>query len=251
MNKRKKIKIEYNNIVLKIIALALTMVGTYAIAVLQNGLIKVDSYTMDTLLEAFNTDANVFGLSVTFMTCMAISAFALPVYAKLLLDGFQKTKDLKEYVIRVAVVALVSEMPYDYAMNRVCFDMSSQNPAMGMLIALIMLCIFRILEDTRGVKGVLLRIVIIISAVLWTVILSVSYGAGFVIMVALMWLFKENKKLAIISGIISSVIYFPAPLGFIFCKFYNGEKGDGNRVLFYFLYPLQYLAIGLLGILIY
>ena len=42
-----------------------------------------------------------------------IGRISMPIYAFLLVQGYQHTRDFKRYVIRMAIFAVVSEVPYD------------------------------------------------------------------------------------------------------------------------------------------
>ena len=249
-NKKQKktaVKFQYNNMILKLIAFAFTCVGTYGIAILQNSIMGIDSYSAQTLLAAFNADAAVFGQATSVLLCSGVCAFSIPIYAKILIEGYKNTSSVKNYLIGILILAIASEIPYDLAIGASFFDMTSQNPAFGMVIALVMLWIFKIFDEITGAKAVILKLVIIASAMLWTFLLGVNYGPGFVLLVAVLWLLEGKGIITIIAGILASMVYFPAPIGFVFNHFYNGEKGDGKREWFYVLYPVHFLIFGIIS----
>lgn len=240
-------KIQYSSFALKMIAAIMTVIGTIGVAILQNAVLGLDTYSTNSLLESLNTDSRIMALTTVIILCSGIAVLALPIYAHILLEGFRKTSSLKKYAMRLLILALISEVPYDLAMKDTWFTMASQNPAWGMLIALIMLYFLRHFENIKGFKGILLRLVILTAAILWMIMLNISYGAGLAMVVAVLWIFEGQGALTTFLGVIASLLYFPAPFGLIFNHFYNGEKGKNNRILFYVLYPVQLMIIGLVG----
>lgn len=242
-----KIKIQYSSSLLKLIASVMMIIGTIGVAIIQNGVMKLDTYSTATLLEEFDDYGKEFWLATASLICMGIAALALPIYAHLLVEGIKKTSSIKGYAIRLCVLALISELPYDIAMRDSWFTMYSQNPVWGMLIALLMVYFLESFEKIKKFKGLLLKLIIITAAMLWVIMLNVNYGAGMVLVVAVLWLLQGNGALTTFAGVAASIIYFPAPFGFIFNYFYNGEKGSISRKVFYILYPAQLLIIGLIG----
>lgn len=243
----RKMKIQYSNVTLKIIAAVLTLIGTIGVAVFQNGVLKLENYSTQSLLEAFNSDSGVFGLATVVILCSGIAAFSVPVYSLLMIEGYKHTSSLKHYVLRVGLLALISEIPYDLAMRKSWFDMDSQNPVIGMLIVLMMLYFLKYVEKIQKVKGFLVKMAIVLAAVLWTILLNVYCGTAMVLVTAMLWLLEGNGAFTTFMAATVSLIKFPAPFGFVFNHFYNGEKGNSNRWFFYAFYPLHLLILGLIG----
>ncbi len=79
---------------------------------------------------------NMFALSVCVIG-EAISWASIPIFAWLLYQGFEWTGNAWLYGLRLLVLALVCEVPYDYVMFGSAFDMRSQNPVFGLVVALI------------------------------------------------------------------------------------------------------------------
>lgn len=243
----KTMKIQHSNTTLKIIAAVLTAIGTIGVAILQNGVMNIDSYSTKTLLEAFNNNGKVLGLATAVIFCAAISSFALPVYSLILMEGYKHTSSFKNYVIRIAVMAVVSEIPYNLAMRDKWFDVNSQNPMFAVLIALLMIYFLDYFDTVKKIKGILLKIFIVLAALAWTIFTVADGGVIFVLLTAVLWLLAGNGAFTTFMGVVVSVLQFPAPFGFIFNHFYNGEKGKVNRWVFYIFYPAHLLILGLIG----
>lgn len=243
----RKMKIQYSSFTLKMIAAVMMIIGTIGVAIIQNGVLDLGNMSTAMLSEEFESYGKTFWIATASLFCRGVMSLALPIYAFLLVEGFKKTSNKKKYAIGMLVVALVSEVPYDLAMQDTWFTMYSQNPMWGIVLAFAVLYFLDNFENTRKFKGVLLKLLIVIAGILWAVMLNVSYGVGMIMVTAILWLMEGHGALTTMGGAVASLIYFPAPLGFIFNHFYSGEKGKDNRKLFYVIYPVQLLILGLVG----
>ncbi len=242
-----KTKLQYSSTTLKIIAAVLTLIGTFGVAILQNGILKLDYYSAETLLEAFQSDGGVFGIATAAIFCMGIANLAVPVYSLLLVEGYKHTSSYSKYLLRVGVLALLAELPYDFAMHGTWFYMDAQNPVIAIFLVLLMVYFIDYLSSVTGVKGYFLKMIIVAAAILWSVMLRVDYGITMVLVTAIFWLLNGNGAFTTFMAATVSLMKFPAPFGFIINHFYNGEKGEGNRWIFYIFYPVQLLILGLIS----
>ncbi len=243
----RKTKLQYSSATLKSIAAVLTLIGTFGVTILQNGMLKLDNYSAKTLLEAFQSDSGVFGIATAAIFCMGIANFAVPVYSLLLVEGYKHTASYQKYLLRVGVLALISELPYDFAMHGTWFYMDEQNPVIGIFLVLLMIYFVDYLSSLTGVRGYFLKMIIVAAAILWSVMLRVDYGITMVLVTAVLWLLNGNGAFTTFMAATVSLMKFPAPFGFLFNHFYNGEKGECRRWLFYIFYPAQLLVFGLLA----
>ena len=85
---------------MKIVALLLVMLGSFSTAVLLPGIGDLATADMGALTGVVVTDA--------FSWC------AVPLYAWMLVNGFRRTHAAGWYLARLAVLAAVSEVPYEY-----------------------------------------------------------------------------------------------------------------------------------------
>ena len=110
---------------------------------------------------------NMFALSVCVIG-EAISWASIPMFAWLLYQGFEWTGNAWLYGLRLLVLALVCEVPYDYVVFGSAFDMRSQNPVFGLVVALIVLGILDLMYAWRtSVLKVVLSAGVIIIGLLW------------------------------------------------------------------------------------
>lgn len=233
---------------LKWIGLVLTCMGTFSMAVLQRGLLRLDGYTNASLYEAMQPGSALFGTASLAVVLTLLSALALPVYAKLLLEGWKHTSSVKRYLLRLALCALVSEVPYDLAYRGKWLDPTAQNPLWGILLAVVMLeLIRRYAEPRHGAVGVLLTAAFITAAAVWAILVQSQLGIMFVLLTALFYCFRSSEISVMLGGIALTVLQFPAPFGMVFVYWYNGQRGKAPRRLFYWAYPVQLLVFALIG----
>lgn len=69
-----------------------------------------------------------------------IGRVAFPIYLFLLVEGFVHTKNIKKYIIRLTLFAILSEVPFDMAFWGGFVNMQHQNVMWSLLICVIMLC---------------------------------------------------------------------------------------------------------------
>ena len=74
-----------------------------------------------------------------------IGRLGFPIFAFLLVEGILHTHDVKKYITRMAVFAVISEIPYDYACNG-GFTWAGQNIFLTLTLALIMIVVFQKIE---------------------------------------------------------------------------------------------------------
>lgn len=78
-------------------------------------------------------------------TC--IGRLAFPIFCYQLVEGFEKTSDLKKYKLRLLLFALISEIPFDLFCYNQMFSMNGSNVMFTLLLGL--LCI----ESLRDIKN--------------------------------------------------------------------------------------------------
>lgn len=167
-----------------------------------------------------------------------IGRISFPIYLFLLVEGFVHTKDIKKYIIRLALFALISEIPFDMAFGVGMFDMYHQNVMWSLLICVIMLYTMRKYTD--------FSIVFVGMGCFIAWICKFDYLYIGPLAVACMYLFRDR---IIYKNIVTAIIFSfepPAIFSLIPINMYNGEKGKSNKYLFYWFYPAHLLVLVLL-----
>lgn len=232
--------------VLKWIGLGCVTMGTLSIGVLQRVVIDLESYNNQTLYEAIAPGGGLMGIATVAVLTQLLSYAAIPVYAWLLYEGWRKSANQWKYLGRLLLLALVAEIPFDFAMTGVWFDLTRQNPVWALALSLLMLGIFR--QYDRGGLG--LKILVTLAAAAWALLLRSYMGLATVLFVALFALLEKQPKLRTALAVGLGMAQFPSSLGMFAVHWYDGTRGETPQYLFYILYPVMLLAMGALAVLL-
>lgn len=229
--------------------------GIIGRGLIQKQFLGIGEATVDQLLAAMGTSQGL-SLATASLVLQAMETCAAPIFTLLLVEGFQHTSDFVRYFLRVAGLAMLTEIPYNLAIGGRILDMGSRNPVFGMALGLLMLCFYQRYAD-KSLKNTLIKAVVTVAAVLWTVMLKIEFGACIVLIVAVLWAFRKKPLIRNFAGSMVSIIcslispfFLIAPMGFLVVHMYNGEKTTNSRAFNYLAYPAILLAAGVVGALI-
>lgn len=212
-----------------------------SMSVIQNGLLHVNLYSNTQLREMWAANPKLMELSSWAAVFQLLGGLSIPVFAFLLVEGFLHTNDYKAYLIRMAVFALVSEIPFDLAMSGRLVDWSGQNMLFTLTIGLVMLYGLRLFAAGRGVK-----LLIVLAAVLWSALTRTQFGLCMILLVAVFYLLRDHKAKLWLSGAIS-LMYVTGPISNFVLARYDHQLGKHPpKYLFYLLYPAHLLILGLI-----
>lgn len=223
--------------------------GIISRSLLQNQMLGMGMRSMQEIMELMQTSDVAMAIATVALVLQAIETVAVPIFVFLLAEGFRHTSDWKKYLLRVAGLAVLTEIPYDLAMNGKVLEFGTQNPVFGLVLCMVLLHLF---ERFSGKK--LVCVVMALAGLAWAIMLKVDHGIPMILMICVVRIFRNKHMFmgfsgmavaALCSGI--SPFYLAAPMGFLAVHFYNGEKGEGSRVINYLFYPVTLLAIGLIG----
>lgn len=127
----------------KLIAVAAMLVDHVAAVVLtrilmDRGLLKISLSTDMNEVLAWLSENMVLYYTVSLMRL--IGRLGFPLFAFLLVEGFQKTRDVRRYVTRLGIFALVSEIPFDLACRGKVLEFEYQNVYFTLLVGILALC---------------------------------------------------------------------------------------------------------------
>lgn len=227
------------------IFLALGIVGR---AVFQNHLLGLSQLSTSELLDAMQNSDQMMLYATIALILQAVETCAVPIFAYLLVEGFTHTSDYGKYLIRVGLVAVVSEIPFNLCMSGNFIDAGSRNPAFSMVLGLVILYFYRRYEE-RSFKNFFVKAAVTFAGIFWAYILRIEAASSVVIIVAVLWAARKKPNFrnmlgcaAAISCCLISTLYLVAPMSFMIIHFYNGEKGEGNRGVNYAAYPIFLVA---------
>ena len=226
------------------------LMGIVGKGVIQNGILGIGTATTQELMAILGQSSSMMTLATVSIVLQGLEACAVPVFAYLLVEGFQKTSSYKNYLIRMILVAALSEIPYNLAFGGKILVTGSCNPVIAMVICLLMLYFYRYC-GARSARNTAIKTVVTVSAILWSGMLGIEHGAFLVMMTAIFWLMRGKPSVRLLAGcgvsaaaMLISPFNITAPFGCMLLYLYNGEKGDSNRVINLLCYPLMLLAAG-------
>lgn len=227
------------------------LAGTVGRGLIQNVLLGLNNMDAQQLLQFMNESSGAMGMVTLSLVLTAMESCAVPIFAFLLVEGYQHTSSYKKYLMRTAVLALVSEVLYNVVMSGSIVDMGSRNPVWCVVLGLVLLGLFRYVDEKMGGKKVM-KIVMAMAGVLWAHMLKVDYGVFFMAMVLTLWVMrgKPQYRLFVGMGVAAlctaiSPFYLAATMGFMAIHFYNGEKSESGKAFNYLAYPAMLLLCAL------
>ena len=196
------------------------------------------------------------GMYGTYMAMRIIGRLAFPIYCFLLAEGFQKTHNVKKYLGRMLLFALISEIPFDLALSGRLWDTEYQNVFFTLFIGLMVIAGLRLVdqrlagtETWRKLAGVGLYAVIIVAGSVLALVLKTDYSFKGILAITVLYLFRSRRKAQVWAGVIVFLLMggleMIAALSFLLIWFYNGERGRQNKYFFYFFYPVHLLLLWL------
>ena len=223
--------------------------GIVSRSILQNQMLGMGTRSMAELLELMETSESAMIITTVSLVLQAMETVAVPIFVFLLAEGLGHTSDFRKYVLRVAGLAVLTEIPFDLAMNQKVLEVSSQNPVFGLLLCMALWYLF---QRFAGKK--LICVVMALAGLAWALMLKIEHGIPAVLMFCVVYLFRNKKMYMGFSGMAAAALctgispfYLAAPMGFLATHFYNGEPGNSSRVVNYLFYPVMLLAIGLVA----
>lgn len=201
------------------------------------------------------------GVLTVVVLCEAISWVAIPIYAWLLYMGFDKTRSWFKYGLRLFILALVCEVPYDMVTFGPShpFDMRSQNPVFGLVVALVVMVLLDAVEDLKTWVRATLSTLLVIIGLLWDVLLRVgqsqamlnigSLTLGFC--VVYYFLHQRENTMMLTAALLGAVSFIAPGIGVAFLHYRNGELGYRHfwaPWAFYAAYPIILIICALLAL---
>lgn len=238
---------------LRIWGLILALGGIVGRGLLQNRLLGLNGLAAGDLLQVLESSDSAMTIATASLVMQLVETCAVPIFAWLLVTGAQNTSDLKKYALRVAAVAVFSELPYNLALGGKLVGYGPQNPVWGLLLALVMLVFFRQYEG-KSMKNIAIRVAVAVAALVWATMLRVEFGGCTVVIVAALWITRKKSIIQNLFGAaaamlcsVSNIFFMVSPMVFLAIHFCNGERDEQNKIINYLAYPVMLLAVCLCG----
>ena len=122
-------RLELSGSALKIIAMVTMLIDHIGAAVLVRYLLGMQSHIGS--IEAYNQ------LFILYRVLRGIGRISFPIYCFLLVEGFQKTRNLKKYILRLGIFAVIAEVPFDLCFSSRVVCLEHQSVMLTLLVGVI------------------------------------------------------------------------------------------------------------------
>lgn len=258
---------------LKIFAALTMLIDHAAIAIVFKRLLSfADSDTYLSILNAVNevsaeelaTVPDSFTKLYTYYNAMRmVGRIAFPIFCFLLYEGFTHTKDLKRYLLRMAIVAVAAELPFNIICSiqyekKICFFYPQhQNTVFALLLSLLMLAVLKKLENDditiqSNIKKMLLQYATVAAACVLAVLCRLDYAYIGPLFIAVLYFCRQNKTMRLVLGALVFLIStadIATLLAFLPIAMYNGYRFGSKKLkyFFYIFYPAHLLVLGVIA----
>lgn len=187
-----------------------------------------------------------------------IGRISFPIFAFLLVEGFNYTSNKLKYFLRLLLFAIITQPIYDYAFNNQGLNILFTFSLSFLLLSNLDFIKKIINKYSKCIENYLYKTIFYsltyILFALFSLILNVDYQALGVSLVFIFYLSSDiylSFLLYLLAVILlaTNVIQFYSLLSFIFIYLYNGKKGNNIKYFFYLFYPLHLLILKMLQIL--
>ncbi len=231
---------------LKMIAVLAMILDHFAAAVMEQGILAACNGDPDKIRLFFDSEAGAHFL-IADRILRGAGRIAFPIICFLLAEGFFHTRNRKQYLLRIGVCTVVSEVFFDLAIYDSWFYIGYQNAGFTLFLALLVLMG---MQHFRRSPAMQILCIAAGSGVSW-LIRSDYCIVGIILPAVFYWFVNEPVFQLIIGAIVSaaeSVRFFgSAALAYLPIMLYNGKRGYWHlKYFFYVLYPIQFLALYLL-----
>lgn len=238
---------------LKLWAFVLLAFGVIGRGILENGLLHLGQLSAQELLEQMQSSQGAMVTASISILLQAASTCCVPIFAFSLIEGFTHTSSVSKYLMRIGLLAVASEIPFDLVFSGKLVDTSRQNPVLAMVLGIILLYFYRQYAG-KTAQNILIKLVVTLAAVLWCGMIRIDNGLPFLVLLCVLWFSRKKEMYRNIFGLSAAALcslyspyFLAAPMGLLVIHFYNGEKGTGNRLLRYLAYPVLLLAVGIIS----
>lgn len=191
-----------------------------------------------------------------------VGRLAFPIFAFFIAEGYAHTRDFGRYFRRLAILAVVSEIPFNLE-NGVVFDLTRQNVLFTFCLALLTLRGLEALGRERGFGRWAGCGLVLAAGFAAGELLRTDYGGWGVVTVALLYLCRDGRfarlwlllAMAAVNGLGMGSLTMPVfggemPIQILAVAalpviwLYNGQAGPkGLRRAFYVFYPAHLLVL--------
>lgn len=179
-----------------------------------------------------------------------IGRIAFPIFAFTLVEGFLHTRDVKKYMMRLGLLAVISEVPFDLAFFGTPLEFGHQNVFFTMFLGIAMLYLF--LKNVSKWR----QFLVVLGMLLLADILRTDYNSAGLLMIFFYYQLRGSMPLKLAGMAFVNIFYLGgmqayACLSAIPIAMYNGKRGPKCKWFFYWFYPVHLLVLYWISLAIY
>ncbi len=195
-----------------------------------------------------------------------LGRIAFPIYAFLVAEGCRHTRNIKKYMLRLFIFAIISEIPFSLFVTKAWpIDMSSlfyfghRNVFYTLLLGVVAIFFRKIIKEKICVQLPAELFSITLAGILayFAALLNTDYDAFGVLLIYFLALTDKVYTRVLLLAVFAFLQYYPsfyfwsALLPALLIIFYNGELGKYSlKYFFYIIYPVHILILYIAYILI-
>lgn len=199
----------------------------------------------------------IYDGNISWFNC--IGRLAFPIFAFQISEGYIHTKNIKKYILRLAALAIISQIPFSL-FHSIINGSIALNVIFTLLFGILSILVF---DKCNKILGIVTVIFLGIIAQ----IINCDYGFYGVIIIFLFYITKSNKKILLTSYCLATTVKFVinySLYGFSNFKIllinnlpffistllaggiiylYNKQKGPNTKYWLYIFYPVHLLLL--------
>ncbi|WP_027400556.1 TraX family protein [Anaerovorax odorimutans] len=234
---------------IKIIAIISMLIDHFGQIIVKNGIVMNATYSMFNNFQ-FSIIMNIVDV------CHILGRIAFPIFCFLIVEGFLHTHNVRKYILRLTVFAIISEPIYDLSFSDKIINIHLQNVIFTLLLGLLTITLIKKYNNNYLI---IILASLVSSAISFYLKMDGSYYG--ILLIVTFYLFKEKTVLQFITaGLIMYLCgldyslkafidpYFITSLSsLIFISLYNGRRGLNMKYIFYIFYPAHLLCLYLIS----
>lgn len=240
---------------------------------------EITSFLLHILAMAFMLCDHLWATIVPgneWLTC--IGRIAFPIFAFMIVEGYFHTRNLKNYVLRLLVFAILSEIPFNLMSGGSMFNPLHQNVLWTFLIGLGLIHLIERAKHKRAIWMWLVTVIGVLMGLLVALFSMVDYGCYGILMMLVFYLFRGRRwwcfagqliclwyiNIEMMGGMVYPIELLGrewiihqqgfALLALIPIWLYHGKQGLYNKTLkytYYAFYPVHLLILYFLMLIIH
>lgn len=170
-----------------------------------------------------------------------IGRISFPIFCFLLAEGFFHTKDVRKYMLRLGMFAVISEIPYDLAFRNTVLEVEHQNVFFTLFVGVVMMYALEMSGEwpVKAVEVVL---------AMWAASVCCSdYSYKGIMLIAVYYFLRKQRWAKHSAGAAWNLLWGEiqryGAFATVFLALYNGEKGPSMKYFFYLFYPAHLLVL--------